>query len=221
MTDREAVIEHIHKAFDPTPYPGDAYLLGSSEGCEPAEEAAPFKGQRDWGALDAELLDSRYNALSFFSEAAFRFFLPAYLIADLLGKLKTADPLFHLTGGFHEISVRVPMRTRDFTRRTGGSVLVNPRRYGAITFGDYARYRLSVFTREEARAIVAYLHCRRDADVDGLHGAAIDAALDSFWLERAERAPSAESLERHLEEEKEYLADLSGGPERGAEYTPF
>lgn len=46
------------------------------------------------------MLDAHYSALSFFSEAAFRFFFPAYLIADLRGELRTADPLFHLTGGF-------------------------------------------------------------------------------------------------------------------------
>ncbi len=32
--------------------------------------------------------------------------------------------------------------------------MLNPRRYGAMTFADWARYRLSVFAREEAQAIV-------------------------------------------------------------------
>jgi hypothetical protein len=45
-------------------------------------------------------LDGHANALGYFSEAGFRFFLPAYLIADLHGQLNTADPLFHMTHGF-------------------------------------------------------------------------------------------------------------------------
>ncbi len=221
MTDREGVIEEIRRAFEGAPYPGDASLLGSSEGCEPAEEVIPFRGQRDWRAIGADLLDAHSSALGFFSEAGFRFFLPAFLVADLLGMLKSADPLFHLTGGFHEVSVRVPTKTRVVVRRAGGAVPVNPRRYGAITCEDHARFRLSVFSREEAKAIVAYLTCRRDADVDGIHTAAIDAALNAFWLERAERAPSADSLDRHLREEEEYLADITGRPNGGAEYSPF
>ena len=47
-------------------------------------------------------------------------------------------------------------------------------------------------------------------------GTAIDAALESFWLERARTAPPAESLDRHLSEQEEYLAAtrqrFKGGP---------
>ena len=53
---------------------------------------------------------------------------------------------------------------RTFTRRSGRTQFVNPRRFGAMTFCDYARFRLSVFTREEAGAIVAYLEFKRDED---------------------------------------------------------
>jgi len=42
MSDKDAVIATICKAFEQTEYPGDAFLLGSSEGCEPLEEVGPF-----------------------------------------------------------------------------------------------------------------------------------------------------------------------------------
>jgi hypothetical protein len=51
----------------------------------------------DWAAISAEDLDYCYSSLSFFDPEGMRFHLPAFLIADLEGKLKTADVLFHLT----------------------------------------------------------------------------------------------------------------------------
>jgi hypothetical protein len=208
MNTREGVIENIREAFQENEFPGDGFLLGSSDGCEPFDEIEPFKGRDDWQAIDACLLDTHYAALSYFSEAGLRYFLPAYLMADLKEALATADPLFTLVHGFSEVTVTHHIGSRDFERTIGRRSLVNPRRYGAATFFDYARWRLSVFTREEAEAIVAYLKYRRDSDPDGIQRAEIDAALNLFWMERAENAPTATDLARHLAEEKGYLAAI-------------
>ena len=214
MVPKEAVIQQILEAFTANTYPGDAFLQGSFEGCEPFEETGAFKGRTDWTTLDAAMLDARYTALGFFSEAAFRFFLPAYLFADLRGELRTAEPLFHLTGGFIVFSAQLPAGPHAHTRKTGGSTLLNPRRYGAITFEDYARYRLSVFTREEAKAIVAYLRCKQESDEYGIDTPAILAAINTFWLDRSEHAPTRASLEAHLVEETEFLAHLRTNPSK-------
>lgn len=77
-----------------------------------------------------------------------------------------------------------------------------------MTFYDYARYRLSVFAREETQAIVAYLNYRRDSDVHGIDSAAIDGALNLFWHERTANAPLAESLKQHVEEETRFVAEM-------------
>jgi hypothetical protein len=208
-----AVIEEIRRAFRDTPYPGDA-LLASADGGS-LEELGGLVGRREWQAVDAATLDGSYDALSLLSEAGFRFFLPAYLVADVEGALRTADPVFHLTMGFHDGTVETQAGGRRFVRRFGASALVNPRRYGAITFADVSRRRLAVFTREEAAAIVAYLSWRRDAGPDATDRAAIDAALDAFWRHRAARAPTAGDLERHLETERQYvdalMRDRTGG----------
>lgn len=209
MNDKKPVIEAIREAFGENEYPGDSFLQGSFEGCEPYEAIEPFKGRDSWKNIDSELLDTNYDALHFFSEAGLRFFLPAYLIADLRDELQTAEPLFVLVHGFSDVSVKHQTKTGIFIRKTGRTAFVNPKRYGGMTFYDYARWRLSVFTREEAKAIVAYLHYKRDSDPYNLHKEEIDAALNMYWLERAENAPSAESLKQHLIEEKEYLAAIS------------
>ena len=207
MSDREAVTSQIREAFADVEYPGDDFLQGSFEGCEPYEVVSPFRGRNDWRTVDAELLDAYSDALSFFSEGGFRFFLPAYLIADLRNQLQTADPVFHLTHGFSDGSVEVPGKTRTFVRRFGKSVLVNPRRYGAMTSYDAARYRLSVITKEEAQAIVAYLRYKRDTDPYAVDNDEIDAALNLYWLDRAANAPSGQSLEQHVKEEAHFVAE--------------
>lgn len=205
---KEEVIEQIQQAFAATPYPGDQFLQGSFDGCEPYEEVSAFIGKRDWAALDPTLLDRHYCTLSFFSEAGFRFFLPAYLIADLRQELRTADPLFHLWHGFAVVAAQVPVGPRNFRRGSGGNTLLNPRRYGAITWSDYARHRLSVFPREEANAIVAYMIFKREHDQLGLDRPRIDAALNQFWLDRAANAPPRKVLEDHLQEERRFSAAL-------------
>ena len=215
MSDPDVVIEKIQSAFASNEHPGGRFLQGSFEGCEPYEEVGPFENEEDWRSIDAGFLDGHANALSFFSEAGFRFFLPAYLISDLRGQLYTADPLFHLTHGFSDRTTEIPAEDRTITIKHGRSAFLNPRRYGAMTSYDYARYRLSVFTREEAGAIVAYLGFKRDADPDVIDKQAIGAALDSFWLERARTAPPAQSLRQHIAEQEEYLAAVRPDTEDG------
>jgi hypothetical protein len=217
MNDRQGVIEEIQRAFGGNSYPGKRFLQGSFEGCEPYDEVGPFEHEEDWRGIEADFLDGHANALSFFSEAGFRYFLPAYLVADLRGQLQTADPLFHLTHGFSDWTTEVPAGDRTFKVRHGRTAFINPRRYGAMTSYDYARYRLSVFTREEANAIVAYLEFKRDSDPDVIDRESIDASLDSFWLERARAAPPAVSLEQHIAEHEEYLAEISPNTEEGAD----
>jgi len=208
MKSKEAVIDEIKRAFAGNAFPGEQYLQGSTEGCEPYEEVGPFGDKHDWQQIDAEFLDAHAGALCFFSETGFRYFLPSFLIADLREQLQYADPLFHLTNGFRDITVTIEKPNRVFEIISGKSALINPRRYGAMTTHDYLRYRLSVFTREEAQAIVAYLQYKRAVDQDGYDTPAIDAALNSFWLERAQSAPTAADLQRYLAEQEAYLAEI-------------
>src|SRR5215471_19188118 len=210
MPDIQQVIEQIRVAFHDTDHPGDAFLQGSQKGCEPAEVTVPFKGVTHWTQIDPAILDPNYTALSFFSEGGFRHFLPAFLIADLKDQLQTANPVFHLTNGFSDMVVKIPAGSRVSQKVTGKSAFVNPRRYGAMTWHDYARSNLAIFTREEAGAIVAYLEWKRDADPHGLNRESIDAALDGFWRQRAKEAPTQKDLQQYMHEEAQYLKDLKG-----------
>ena len=214
MQDKQRVIEHIRQAFRDTEHPGDGFLQGSHEGCEPNESVAPFIGVANWSQLDPAMLDSNYTTLSFFSEGGFRYFIPAYLIADLQDRLQTADPVFHLTNGFSDKIIKVPAGQGIYEKAIGKSAFVNPRRYGAMTWHDHARGRLSVFTREEAGAIVSYLEYKHDTDSHGLNTEEINAALDSFWRDRAANAPTHHTVRQHLKDEAEYLKEIGGGKSR-------
>jgi hypothetical protein len=208
MSDVAALVSHVRSAFSGGRYPGDAFLVGSRDGCEPYDVVSNFFGREEWWTLEPQFLDAHHEALSFFSEAGFRFFLPAYLIADLHDRLYTADPTFHLTHGFRMSEFDYPGVTRTFVRRTGGEALLNPRRYGAMTWQDYARFRLSVFSREECAAIVEYLRYKRVREPDSVQTPAIDASLSLFWLARLTAAPAAADLVAHLHEEHEFNADI-------------
>ena len=112
MNDKETVIREVREAFGNNEYPGDNYLQGSFEGCEPYEEIEPFKGRQDWQNIDSKLLDAHSGALNFFSEAGLRYFLPAYLMADLHEELQSVDPVFVLVHGFSDLAVNVPTKTQ-------------------------------------------------------------------------------------------------------------
>jgi hypothetical protein len=171
MQEIEAIVAQIAAAFARVPYPGDHCLRNSGEGDEPHLLEEEFKGKSDWRTLDSKFLDQAPDgyatALSFFTHEAFRFYLPAYLIADLRGQLQRADPVFYLTHGLDESS---------------RAVLINPNRYGEQTWLDYARERFAAITRDQAQAIVSYLKWKRDTDSFGRTN--IEEALDSYWSAR-------------------------------------
>lgn len=172
VVDAEGLKAMIRAAFSGVEYSGDWCLRGSNEGEEPYLLEQEFKGKSDWGALDATFLDRApdgySSALSFFSDEAFRFYLPAYLIADIDGLLQSADPVFHLTHGLTD-SARAKK--------------VNPRRYGERTWFEAASHQMAVLDRAQAAAIVAYLEFKREADEFEREN--IDQALANFWRRRA------------------------------------
>lgn len=79
------LIHDIREAFKDSQYPGDDYLATITEGGdndEPLGVKAAFKGKH-WHEATLSTLNIEKSALSFFTPAAFRFYLPAYLIVVL------------------------------------------------------------------------------------------------------------------------------------------
>lgn len=170
---RDSLKSEIAQAFSNVVYPGDWCLKGGTEGEEPFLLEKEFKGKTDWKVLSPEFLDRAPDgygsALSFFSDEAFRFYLPAYLIADIDGNLYACDVVFYLSSGLAE--------------GPGGSAILNPKRYGDRTWWDYATFRFSVFSREQCRVISEYLKFKMESsDSDN---SAMKKVLENYWSPRA------------------------------------
>jgi hypothetical protein len=94
------LIKKIKMAFASVEYPGDQDITDSTYGEEAEALKREFIGEKDWRVLDSEFLDQApegwRTALAFFSDRAFHFYLPAYLIADIQGELTEVCPEFHL-----------------------------------------------------------------------------------------------------------------------------
>lgn len=127
--------EEIATAFSDVTFPG-ANQLVDSKTHEGQAVASAFKNCTDWRSLDAEFLNSAPDglgsALNFFSAKAFQFFLPAYLLADLNGKLPFVEP---------DYSLCYP-HSDSWDGRTDGDD------------------RYAVFTRAQCEVIVKYLKVR-------------------------------------------------------------
>jgi uncharacterized protein DUF6714 len=118
MADIEKLKDQIRTAFASVRYPGDKKLRGSDQTDEPFAVEHEFYGKSDWRVLSPEFIDRAPKglgtALAWFSDAAFRFYLPAYLMADLDGKLERSEPRTYLTDHFERFAA--------FTREEAAAV---------------------------------------------------------------------------------------------------
>jgi hypothetical protein len=169
----ETVKTLIRSAFADTPYPGDDALVRGA-GDEPDEVVDLFRGRTDWRALSPVFVDragaASPSALSFFSAGAFRFYLPAYLIADLDRKLIYTDPLFYLYFGLDQ-------KTRTQSVNVPGR--------GVSTWWAVQQEHFAGFTPREAAAIVAYLRWRAAQDQPEFSRRSVQEALESYWVSKA------------------------------------
>ncbi len=80
---KDELIALIEQAFANTVYPGDDKLINANHCGECAEIAEVFQGKR-WASLtDVKFLRHYVAALSLLYPEAFRYYLPAYMIAAL------------------------------------------------------------------------------------------------------------------------------------------
>lgn len=161
---KEQLLQKIEKAFCDVNYPGDENLVSSSYGEEPELVKQHFRGQKDWRKMSAEELDLD-GALSFFSDETLRFFLPAFLIADINEELSFNDPSIRLCWAL--------------SSQAEGQKIAKA--WGGETIGQRARKCFVAFSKEQVHAIVAYLNYKLSKDE---YNPIIQQALENYWLER-------------------------------------
>lgn len=142
---------------------------------EPEGVRREFRDKHDWRTLKADFIDrapmGMASALSFFSDAAHRFYLPAYLIADIQQQLERVDLPIHITSYLTDDSF---FSTDEQNRWMLNNTL----------------NRYSLFTQQEVLAIIAYLEHVAYADdaysrFDRVHAV---QALNNYWYERQKLA---------------------------------
>ena len=166
----DALIAEICEAFPAKRTQVFDPLVNSRQGDEPYDTELAFADKDDWTSLEGEWIDQAADgwatALSFLSDEAACFYLPAWLVADLRGQLRTSDPVFHLTHGF--------------TLFTQGA-RIWPRK--EATWTDYSTRRWSHLTPTQSLAVTHYLEWRREHDTDDLD-IGIEDALAFYWYRR-------------------------------------
>ena len=109
--------------------------------------------------------------MSFLTDEAVRFYIPAYLAADLIGCLHRVNPPFWLVHGFDSMS-------RDV--RVGGRAGKNK------SWTDVACALWNGLTQKQAAAIVHYLEWRVARDGIAIADDIVEA-LATYWYARAAR----------------------------------
>lgn len=130
----EALLGRLREAFADAPYPGDDRICNDPGHCsECAGYHVELRG-RHWRTMHPDVIKVNDSAPCFLSPAGFRFFLPAWIIADLHGDGWNTDPVFHLT---YDLDDERQDRSLD---------------------------KLQAFSPRERSALAEYLHHRRSKD---------------------------------------------------------
>lgn len=167
--DAAQLVPRVRAAFADVVYPGDDRLTDSF-GDEVDALVRDFRGRDDWTLLDADFLNQAPegwgSALSFLSGEALRFYLPAYLVADLEGSLLIGDP--------------TPRLCAFVTPMMEGKKLA--RFYGGGTLGEHARREFALFDAAQVSVIVDYLWWKLN---EVGYDPTVEQALEHYWLPRA------------------------------------
>jgi hypothetical protein len=177
----EELVCTIRQAFADRPYPGDDQLCGSQQGTEPAWIALELRGV-PWDRAHPDLLAHNYTATSFLSKEGFRYYLPAFMVADLHGAESNADPVHALTDTASDIGISADSLEQlgDALGAEVAEVLrsMEERRAG-VDLSSWDRKRWAGFTLPEREAIVKYLEHRKSYDwADAVR---IEATLKAYW----------------------------------------
>ncbi len=112
--DKDRVLGLVRRAFQGVTL-GEGVGLRQGQGLDDyADERtlASYRAQdekHNWSTIPAADLDRYCSSLSFFDADGMRFHLPAYLVADLEGRLQTTSILFHLVYMAHGAASRFDM----------------------------------------------------------------------------------------------------------------
>jgi len=131
---------------------------------EAVQKARELDEMTEWKNIRPEALDQCCSSLSFFDAEGMRFHIPAYLICDLNGHLKTADPVFVLWYGL------------DVKNTDGGN---SSKEEGTLKWWNYANERFSILNVDQRNAVREYLRYKMSRD--DIYKVNIERELENYW----------------------------------------
>ena len=164
IINKDKLIQKIVVAFSEVEFPGNNNLVDQSYGDEPDIVRNHFFGHSDWKKLTHEFIDID-GALSFLSDKAFLFYIPAFMIADINRKLDYNDPTVRLCW-----SVTPQSENEKIAKIWRGG-----------TIGERAKNCFDKFSKEQVSAILSYLHWRLSQDE---YNYTIEQAIENYWSQR-------------------------------------
>jgi hypothetical protein len=155
--DKSELAKRIREAFADAPYPGDGNLIYAPDDLGAREIADAFRGKH-WSEVPFETLLYHNDALHFFTDEAFRFYLPAYLLA-VLERYEDADVLPEMLVGV----LTAP----------------DPQDPGYSSF----RLRFDGFSADRRAAVTAFLEYLMMTHQDEYPDDELLTALQSYWTQ--------------------------------------
>lgn len=156
-----ALRSQIHEAFANVPYPGNSSLTGLPDINPDKHRLEKAFCGKDWRQLiNVKFVHRYYDCVSYFTDAAYFYFLPAYLITVL----EYYDDAHMLP-----LSVLGELSSVLHTQRGKGS--------------DWAKRRDAMYTTAQKRAIAAFLEYIRDEhgkDYSGKEGTKLERLIAYF-----------------------------------------
>jgi hypothetical protein len=161
-SEQAALVRAIADAFAEVEYPGDVHLIENPRHPEYEELTEFFRGTT-WRSHSAAKLRWHSRALSLFTPAAWHYFLPAFVIADLEDPLAT-----DVLGGTVRTQFAPTSRQHDFR---------------------FASPRMSRLTAEQRKALAGYFrYCLRHCDFPGTRAEFLTAIYELEQAIKDERS---------------------------------
>ncbi|MCD4686042.1 MAG: hypothetical protein K8S97_08910 [Anaerolineae bacterium] len=163
---KAALVAKIKAAFAAREYPGDANLVKDEQDWEAAEYADAFKG-RQWQSVTVATMAYEKSALSFFTPAAYQYYMPAFMVGCLEHFDDMGDAVAWLVYGL--TPQQVSLRDKKIFGNVSEDVITSMQ--------AWFEEKIAGFIPEEKAAIREFLEYMRDTHDNE------DArlALDSYW----------------------------------------
>jgi len=180
------ISEQIRKAFQTVKHPGkDRLIREGSGGTTEAEDIVQAFGDTSWQQVSGETLRYENAAMSFFSEAAFVYYLPAYMLFKL-EHFSEADVVPD-----NLVSQLTMPAATDFIEAMGYVQEMPPELSGILmgaadNIDEHIRWfrdKTTLLSNEQSATVLSFLHYLNNNYADNFADGQIEKAINRYWFQ--------------------------------------